>query len=219
VTRGHRWIPAATLAYLALSAPAQAVPVPPQWQVAPPDAAPSAWQPVGEAPLPVEFQPQPATRLVRELNAEPTAWTAARVPPVIAAVGGGLRIGIGEPTYGMAGARLGVPIGEQVGVSVRPGYVFGNSDRRGRANGQGAWQIPLTVDLLPTAKASPYIRAGVATNTDSTGDTNAMITSGLDINMTRNLTLSLVLNYIIQPNANDNNGRDIEGQTLLYLRF
>jgi hypothetical protein len=44
--------------------------------------------------------------------------------------------------------------------------------------------MPLTLDFFRRSVLSPCIGVGIATNTDSTGDTDPMITGGLDINFT-----------------------------------
>jgi hypothetical protein len=189
----------------------------PQWQPAESMANQSTWQVVTSDQL-VPHDPAPLTpQRQAELAVGAREYQKAKPQPVILGAGGGLRVGLGEPTYGMAYGRVGVPLGDQLGVSVRPGYVFGNSDSRGRANGQGAWHVPITLDLLPLAGASPYVGAGISTNTDSSGDTNAMITTGIDIHLARHLSLGLALNYIIQ--SNDNNNRDFEAMSVLYLRY
>ncbi|MEB3266352.1 MAG: hypothetical protein VKN13_07050 [Cyanobacteriota bacterium] len=189
----------------------------PHWQPAQAEAPQAGWQVVTPDMLTPAEPAAPSPQRKAELAATARDYQKPRQPPVILGAGGGLRVGLGEPTYGMAYGRLGVPIGDQLGVSLRPGYVFGNSDRRGRSNGQGAWHVPITLDLLPRSGASPYVGAGVSTNTDSSGDSNALITTGIDIHMTRHLSLGLALNYIVQPD--DNNGRDFEAMSVLYLRY
>lgn len=143
--------------------------------------------------------------------AQQSAW--------IVGVGGGARIGTGEPTYPMVYGRLGRKLGGTTSLSLRPRYIFGNSDLRGRSNGQGAFQMPLTLDLKATSWLTPYVGAGIATNTDSTGQTNGMLSFGADIGLGRNLAIDLGANYIIQPANVDSNGRDIEFTSVLYLRF
>jgi opacity protein-like surface antigen len=104
-------------------------------------------------------------------------------------------------------------------LSLRPRYIFGNSDLQGRSNNEGAFQMPLTLDLKATSWLNPYLGGGIATNTDSTGQTNGMVSLGADISISRNLAIDLSVNYIIQSNADDSNDRDIEFTSVLYLRF
>lgn len=135
----------------------------------------------------------------------------------IGGIGGGARIGIGEPTFGMVYGRLGHELNKNVSLSLRPAYVFGNSDGQGTRNNQGAFQMPLTLDIQPNAKVSPYIGAGIATNTDSNGNTQAMVSAGVDISVAKHISLVAGLNYIIQ--SSDSDGRDLEALTALYFRF
>jgi hypothetical protein len=132
--------------------------------------------------------------------------------------------GIGTGYHGFAGdrpspvltGRLGYAFGEDFGVSLRPTYIFLNRDLQGVDNSDGAFQMPLTLDLFPRALLSPYFGAGLATNTDTTHTTDAMLTGGIDLNIMSHLTLGLNVNYILQPALNDT---DWEAMALLYLRF
>lgn len=145
-------------------------------------------------------------------------WAADRKQRWLVGFGGGLRIGIGEPDYPMAYGRLGIILSDgDLGVSLRPSYIFGNSDSLGRSNNEGAFQMPLTFDFVPNNRISPFFGLGIAANTDSNGKTKPMATAGLDINITRNLTLAASINVIYQPEDEDN--RDVEALTVLYFRF
>jgi hypothetical protein len=77
--------------------------------------------------------------------------------------------------------------------------------------------MPLTLDLIPNNRISPFFGLGIATNTDSSGKTKPMATAGLDINITRNLALAASINVIYQSEDEDN--RDVEALTVLYFRF
>lgn len=135
----------------------------------------------------------------------------------IVGIGGGARIGAGEPTYGMAYGRLGVALNDDLALSIRPSYIFGNSDQFGEANNEGAFQMPVTLDFAPDHWISPYVGVGIATNTDSNGSTDLLLSAGLDFRLTKNISIVTGLNYIRQ--TDDGDGRDIEGITVLYLRF
>jgi hypothetical protein len=154
-------------------------------------------------------------------SARASAIAAATAPPApptwIIGVGGGARIGVGEPTYGMVYGRVGYTLSEDLAISLRPGYVFGNSDQLGEANNEGALQLPLTLDFAPHSTISPYIGLGIATNTDSNGSTDLLLSAGIDIKVTRNISLAAGVNVISQSDDQDN--RDVEGITVLYLRF
>jgi hypothetical protein len=132
--------------------------------------------------------------------------------------------GIGTGFHGFAGdrpspvltGRLGYAFGEDFGVSLRPTYIFLNRDLQGFDNSDGAFQMPITIDLFPRALISPYFGAGLATNTDTTHTTDPMLTGGIDLNIVRHLTLGFNINYIFQSDLNDT---DWEAMALLYLRF
>ena len=168
-------------------------------------------------PEPAAEQPTPAVQPGDQPSEKPKASAQTALSPWIVGLGGGARIGIGEPTYGMLYGRIGREISKKAALSLRPAYVFGNNDSEGSSNNQGAFQMPLTLDLYPNSPVSPYAGVGVATNTDSNGNAEAMITAGLDINVVKHLSLSLGLNYIFESSDKDN--RDIEAFTVLYYRF
>jgi hypothetical protein len=87
---------------------------------------------------------------------------------------------------------------------------------QGVDNSDGAFQLPITLDLFPRALLSPYFGGGVAINTDTTHATDAMLTGGIDLNLLPNLTLGLNVNYIFQTAIDDT---DWGAMALLYLRF
>jgi opacity protein-like surface antigen len=139
--------------------------------------------------------------------------------PWIIGIGGGARIGAGEPTYPMVYGRLGRMLDKNASLSLRPRYIFGNSDLQGRSNNEGAFQMPLTLDLKATSWLNPYLGGGIATNTDSTGKTNGMLSAGTDILINPYLAIDLGVNYIFQSNSSDANNGDFEFTSVLYLRF
>ncbi|MEB3327308.1 MAG: outer membrane beta-barrel protein [Synechococcus sp.] len=160
-------------------------------------------------------QPKPAAQ--PEDQQKPSAQTS--LAPWIVGLGGGIRIGIGydEPIDGMVYGRFGREISKDAAISLRPAYIFGNVGPDGAANNQGAFQMPVTLDLYPNSQFSPYAGVGVATNTDSNGNADAMITAGLDINLVKHLSLGLGFNYIFETSDQDN--QDVEAFTVLYYRF
>ena len=79
--------------------------------------------------------------------------------------------------------------------------------------------MPLTLDLKPTSWLSPYLGLGIATNTDSTGKTDAMMSLGADISLSRNISIDLGLKYIFQSSSVDSNNRDLELDAMVYWRF
>jgi hypothetical protein len=137
----------------------------------------------------------------------------------IVGLGAGARIGFGEPTYPEVYGRFGYAFSKDVGVSVRPRYIFGNLDLAGNRNSEGAFQMPLTIDYKPLGPVNPYLGAGIATNTDSTGETNVMISAGIDVRLIKNLRADASINYIFESSRYDQNGRDIEASVVLYYKF
>jgi opacity protein-like surface antigen len=151
--------------------------------------------------------------------ASPEPEKSVQQNPWILGIGGGARIGIGEPTYPVIYGRLGRVIDKNVAISLRPRYIFGNIDEQGQSNNEGAFQMPLTLDLKPTSWLSPYLGFGIATNTDSTVKVDAMMSLGADISLSRNIAIDLGLNYIFQSSNVDANNRDLELDAMIYWRF
>jgi hypothetical protein len=170
--------------------------------------------PVAEKPpeqKPPEQKPTGAEAEAEPKAPEPSRW--------IVGLGAGARIGFGEPTYPEVYGRFGYAFNKDVGVSVRPRYIFGNIDLAGNRNSEGAFQIPLTIDYKPLGPVNPYFGAGIATNTDSTGETNAILSAGVDIRLVKNLRADASINYIFENSRYDENGRDIEASVVLYYKF
>ena len=194
------------------------------WRQVAPQAPAAAWTPLSDPRVnPLAWRPvSPYEVLPPAHQAEAVAETAR--PVVDPATQPGPIFGIGTGYHGFAGdrpspvltGRLGYAFGEGFGVSLRPTYIFLNRDLQGVDNSDGAFQMPLTLDLFPRAILSPYFGAGIATNTDSNNTTDAMLTGGIDLNLVRHLTLGLNVNYIIQSELNDT---DWEAMALLYFRF
>lgn len=196
---------------------------PAPWQPVNPEGPPASWLPVGNVfVLPAPFAPEPSNLNPVEQAARPRTSLPYEDPGFFG-LGGGIRWGqtvgglnSGEPTSGVITGRIGYKLGRDFALSLRPSYIFGNRDMQGRDNNEGEFQMPLTVDLFRKALVSPYLGGGIATNTDSTGATNPMLTGGVDINITRNIVLGFNLNYIYQNDVGDT---DWQGMSLLYLRF
>jgi hypothetical protein len=182
----------------------------------------ATWLPVGNVfILPAPFSPEPANLDPVEQAARPRTSLPYEDPGFFG-IGGGVRWGqaagvdTGEPTSGVLTGRIAYKLGSDFSLSLRPSYIFGNRDLEGRNNSEGEFQMPLTIDIFRKALVSPYLGAGIATNTDSTGATNPMLSGGVDINITRNIVLGLNVNYIYQ---NDIGDTDWQTMSLLYLRF
>ncbi|MFM7733603.1 MAG: hypothetical protein ACKO6F_09150 [Cyanobium sp.] len=195
---------------------------PAPWQPVAPESPSAGWQPVANvlaldgifAPAPADFNPVEQAALPRT--------TLPYQDPGFFGIGGGVRWGqaagvdSGEPTSGVVTGRVAHKLGEDFAISLRPSYIFGSRDLQGVDNNEGEFQMPLTIDLFRKALVSPYFGGGIATNTDSTGATNPMLTGGLDINITPNIVLGLNVNYIFQTDIDDT---DWQAMSLLYLRF
>lgn len=198
---------------------------PPPWQLAPADAGGSGWLPVpNEAVLPPEFRPIPANFSSADLTAQPRSPKPSEYGDVLTdtigifGLGGGLQVGgtTGDRWAGVITTRVGYKFNDHLAISLRPSVIFGNSDLQGKPNSESSFQMPLTLDLFRSSTFSPYFGVGIATNTDSTGYTDPMITGGVDINFTRNITLGLNVNYIFQNQIGDT---DWAAMSLLYFRF
>ena len=202
---------------------------PPRWELVEPEVAtPSvvssqlAWEllPPGEefteARLARELEENRATQAEAEALAE-SALRPEQPRRWIMGLGGGARIGIGDPTFPMVFGRVGRRLSEELAISLRPNYIFGNSDNQGNRNNEGAFQMPLTLDFAPDELFSPFFGLGIATNTDSNGKTEPMVSAGVDLNITPNLSIAASINVIYQ--SGDQDSRDVEALTVLYLRF
>lgn len=197
---------------------AQSVPAPPgPWVSVPAEAAAAGWQPVADAAsLPPEFLPPRADRDPAELAILPRQGKAIENVGIYG-IGGGVNIGNDLPTSGVFTGRVGYKLDENLAVSLRPSVIFGNRDVLGRYNGQTSFQLPLTLDLFRRSFVSPYVGGGIATNTYSTGQTNGMLTGGVDLNITENVTLGFNVNYVFLPDGV--NFDALQAMTLLYLKF
>jgi len=193
----------------------------PQWQIIDRGNSELTKKLVSVEPIADQLAPQAAQSPESASSDIQPAKDKETRSPWILGMGGGLRYGqyikLGRVAHGMAYARVGRTIEPDVAISVRPAYVFGNVDFQGNRNNQGTFQLPVTLDVLPNSWLSPFAGVGIATNTDSLGNINALFTAGLDIRLLKHLTLNLGANYIVQPV--DSDGRDIEAYSVIYFRF
>jgi hypothetical protein len=150
--------------------------------------------------------------------ASPEPAKSVQQNPWIIGFGGGAEFET-DPIFPVAYARIGRLVSGNTSLSLRPRYIFGTTDLKGKKNSEGVFQIPLTLDLQFSRWLSPYLGGGISTNTNNAGRTDGMVSLGADIRLARNIALDLSLNYIIEPNANDSNGGDFELTTVLYYRF
>ncbi len=197
---------------------AQSLPVgPAPWVPIAPDPAAASWEPVSDAAtLPADYLPPPATRNPAELAIVPRQGKPIENVGIYG-IGGGVNVGNDLPNSGVFTGRVGYKLNETLAVSLRPSVIFGNRDVLGRYNGQTSFQLPLTLDLFRRSVVSPYLGGGIATNTYSTGETNAMLTGGVDVNITQNVTLGFNVNYVFLPDGVTFDA--LQAMTLLYLKF
>jgi hypothetical protein len=192
------------------------------------------WTPASEDPLarvpqwtaveqfgvmPAEFSPVPSTITPAELAARPRVEGPYKGRGIFG-VGGGVRAGVytGDPTNAVLTTRFGYKLDDNFSLSLRPTNIFSsyNNDNNNNFWSNNEFRLPLTMDLLHGFLFSPYIGGGIATNTDGLGYTDGMFTGGLDVNITKYLTIGLNVNYIYQANIDDT---DWEALGMLYLRF
>jgi len=194
------------------------------WRQVVPQAPAAAWTSLSDRRTnPLAWRPVSRYEVLPPAQ-QPEVAAESAIPVVDPATLPGPIFGIGTGYHGFAGdrsspvltGRLGYAFGEEFGVSLRPTYIFLNRDLQGVDNSDGAFQMPLTLDLFPRAMFSPYFGVGIATNTDTNNTTDAMLTGGIDLNLVRYLTLGLNVNYIFESSLNDT---DWEAMALLYFRF
>ena len=83
-----------------------------------------------------------------------------------------------------------------VTLSTRPALLFGGYDFE--------WRLPFTLDIeTDNHRLGWFAGAGLAYNMDDLGDTDAMVTGGLDFALNHRLILNLTLNYIWQSSISD----------------
>lgn len=81
-------------------------------------------------------------------------------------------------------------------LSTRPALLFGGYDFE--------WRLPVTLDFeTDNHRFGWFAGAGLAYNMDDLGDTDAMVTGGVDFALNHRLILNLTLNYIWQSSISD----------------
>jgi len=169
--------------------------------------------------MPAAFLPIPSRVDPAELAARPRVEGPYKGRGIFG-IGGGIRAGIytGDPTNAVLTTRAGYKLDDNFAISLRPTNIFSdyNNNNNNDFFNNNEFRLPLTLDIFHGSFISPYIGGGVATNADGLGYTDGMFTGGLDINITKYLTLGLNLNYIYQTNIDDT---DWEALGMLYLRF
>ena len=214
------------MANLPAIAQVQTLPSKPIWEPAPMDTFDRSlqWSTVESfSEVPPEFAPIPANVKPEELAAKPKLAGPYQSRGIYG-IGGGVRAGTytGDSTAGMITGRIGYKLDDNFSLSLRPSGIFGpNNDNNNNNNNNDNYdgfefRLPLTFDLFYNSLISPYLGGGIATNTDNLGYTDGMLTGGLDINVTKWITIGLNVNYIFQTNIDDT---DWEALGMVYLRF
>jgi hypothetical protein len=162
--------------------------------------------------------PVPAKADPKELAAKPRVEGPYKSRGIYG-FGGGVRPGTytGDPTNALFTARVAYKLDQDFSISLRPSILIGNDDNNNNNNDSG-WEarIPLTIDLFNRSFITPFFGGGIATNVDGLGYTDGMLTAGVDLNITKWLTVGSHVNYIYQTNIDDT---DWEVLSMIYLRF
>jgi hypothetical protein len=212
------------LSLLVTPSHSQTLPSRPVWEPTPVDDLNRSlqWTAVDQySSFPPQFRPIPANFTSQELNAKPKN-AGPYISRGVFGFGGGVRAGVytGDQTNAVFTTRFGYKLDQNFAISLRPSVIFSNYDNDNNNNNNFFYnselRAPLTFDIFHHSIISPYIGGGLATNTDGLGYTDGMLTGGIDLNITKYLTIGLNVNYIYQTNIDDT---DWEALGLLYLRF
>lgn len=111
-------------------------------------------------------------------------------------IGAGIRGGQADATAAVIDSKIKlVGLGDFT-VSTRPALLFGGYDTE--------WRLPFTVESHTNSHGvSLFGGGGLAYNMDDLGDTDAMVTGGLDVALARRLIVDLTINYIWQSSISD----------------
>lgn len=208
----------------------QVLPSKPVWQQAPTESLDQniQWSAVDNfGDVPTQFQPIPSKADPKELAAKPRVEGPYKSRGIYG-FGAGVRPGTytGDPTNALFTARIAYKLDQNFSISLRPSVLIDNNDNNNSNNNNnnnndddnGGWELrlPLTFDLFNRSFITPFFGGGIATNVDGLGYTDGMLTAGVDLNITKWLTLGSHVNYIYQTNIDDT---DWEVLSMLYLRF
>lgn len=211
---------------LSISSPAfsqsQALPSKPVWQPAPTEILDRSiqWSAVKSfEDMPTQFKPIPTKTDPKELATKPRVEGPYKSRGIYG-FGAGIRPGTytGDPTNALFTARVGYKLGDDFSISLRPSFLIDNNNNNENNNNNNGWEVrvPLTFDLFNRSFITPFFGGGIATNVDKLGYTDGMLTAGVDLNITKWLTVGSHVNYIYQTNIDDT---DWEVLSMIYLRF
>ena len=208
----------------------QVLPSKPVWQQGPAESMNQSiqWTAVESfGDVPTQFMPIPAKTDPKEMAAKPRVEGPYKSRGIYG-FGGGVRPGTytGDPTNALFTARVAYKLDQDFSISLRPSILIGNddnnnnnnNDNNNNNNNNGSWEarIPITFDLFNRSFITPFSGGGIATNVDGLGYTDGMLTAGVDLNITKWLTVGSHVNYIYQTNIDDT---DWEVLSMIYLRF
>jgi hypothetical protein len=109
-------------------------------------------------------------------------------------LGVGVRGGLKDDTVGVINAKFKIIDLGGVSFSGRPAVFLGDYTEL---------RLALTGEKEIMPGWSPFVGGGLATNTDRSGETNFMLTAGLDFKINERLVLQGTGNYIFQSNDTD----------------
>ena len=198
----------------------QALPAKPVWQTAPTDPLDRSiqWSSVENFDdVPTQFKPIPSKTDPKELATKPRVEGPYKSRGIYG-FGAGVRPGTytGDPTNALFTGRIGYKLGEDFSISLRPSILINNNNNNNDNNNGWEARVPLTFDLFNRSFITPFFGGGIATNVDGLGYTDGMLTAGVDLNITKWLTVGSHVNYIYQTNIDDT---DWEVLSMIYLRF
>lgn len=124
--------------------------------------------------------------------------------PIDNYVGVGARAPLRDDLVLILNAKLKIADLGGVSFSARPAIFLGNSTES---------RFALTGEKETSPGWTPFLGVGVATNTDQSGETNLMLSGGVDVQIGEKLALNVGGNWIFQSDDND---REIN-VTLNYL--
>ena len=128
-----------------------------------------------------------------------TAVLAAPTPPAEVPayyLGAGIRGGQADAVAAVIDSKIKLTDLGHLTLSTRPALLMGGYDTE--------WRLPFTVDGPTSARGvSLFGGGGLAYNMDDLGETDAMVTGGLDVAVSRRLIVDLTINYIWQSSISD----------------
>jgi hypothetical protein len=114
--------------------------------------------------------------------------------PIDNYIGAGARAPLRDPLVLILNAKVKIADLGGVSFSGRPAIFLGNSTES---------RFALTGEKEISPGWTPFLGVGVATNTDQSGETNPMLSVGVDIQVSEKIVLNVGGNWIFQSNDND----------------